>query len=95
MLKGTRLVIPSALRNDIHEGHQGIVKCRERASQRVWWPGLSQQLNELVFVNSGLLIEIVNITLSKATNVTVHLKSILTMVPNLHAVHFQLLNFSM
>lgn len=52
LLKGTRLVIPSAMRNDvlakIHEGHQGVVKCRERARQSVWWPGLSQQLNGLV-----------------------------------------------
>ena len=52
LLKGTRLVIPSAMRNDIlaklHEGHQGVVKCRERARQSVWWPGLSQQLSELV-----------------------------------------------
>ncbi|XP_060798261.1 uncharacterized protein K02A2.6-like [Neoarius graeffei] len=52
LLKGTRLVISSVMRNDVlarlHVGHQGVVKCRERARQSVWWPGLSQQLNELV-----------------------------------------------
>ncbi|KAJ8375234.1 hypothetical protein SKAU_G00058140 [Synaphobranchus kaupii] len=52
LLKGMRLVIPAALRSDVlsklHEGHQGVAKCRERARQSVWWPGLSQQLNELV-----------------------------------------------
>lgn len=52
LLYGTRFVIPSALRNDVldrlHEGHQGVVKCRARVRQSVWWPGLSQQLNELV-----------------------------------------------
>uniref|UniRef100_A0A3B3CEF0 Gypsy retrotransposon integrase-like protein 1 n=1 Tax=Oryzias melastigma TaxID=30732 RepID=A0A3B3CEF0_ORYME len=52
LLKGDRLVIPSSMRNDVlttlHEGHQGVVKCRERARQSVWWPGLSQQINELV-----------------------------------------------
>ena len=52
LLKGHRLVIPSTMRNDVlaklHEGHQGVVKCRQRARQSVWWPGLSQQLNELV-----------------------------------------------
>lgn len=40
------------MRNDVliklHEGHQCVVKCRERAQQSVWWPGLSQQLNEVV-----------------------------------------------
>ena len=32
----------------LHTGHQGIVKCRERARQSVWWPGLSTQLVQLV-----------------------------------------------
>lgn len=48
-----RLVIPMAMRNDVlnrlHEGHQGIVKCREHARQSGWWLGLSQQPNELVY----------------------------------------------
>ena len=52
LLKGDRLIIPSCLRLDVldklHEGHQGIVKCRERAKASVWWPGLSKQLGDLV-----------------------------------------------
>ncbi len=52
LLRGNRLVIPTALREDIlqrlHVGHQGIKKCRERARQAVWWPGLSKQLEETV-----------------------------------------------
>ncbi|XP_062399854.1 uncharacterized protein K02A2.6-like [Sardina pilchardus] len=52
LLRGSRLVIPADMRNDVldrvHEGHQGVVKCRERASQTVWWPGLSSQIRELV-----------------------------------------------
>ena len=28
----------------LHTGHQGITKCRRRALQSVWWPGLSKQL---------------------------------------------------
>ena len=51
-LKGTRIVIPSALRLDIldqlHSGHQGITKYRTRAQQSVWWPGLGMQLQDLV-----------------------------------------------
>ena len=33
----------------IHESHQGITKCRERAKTSVWWPGLSKQLEEVVY----------------------------------------------
>jgi transposase InsO family protein len=52
LLKGTRLVIPSSLQleiiNFIHNGHQGIVKCRARANQSVWWLGLATQIENLV-----------------------------------------------
>ena len=52
LLKDSRLVIPATLRNDVlaklHEGHQGVVKCKARARQSVWWPGLSQQINDMV-----------------------------------------------
>ncbi len=52
LLKGSRLVIPVAMQKTIlgkiHEGHQGITKCRERAKQSVWWPGLSKQIEDLV-----------------------------------------------
>lgn len=46
------MIIPASLRQSIlqkiHTGHQGIVKCRERARQSVWWPGLSNDLEQLV-----------------------------------------------
>ncbi len=52
LLKGSRLVIPVAMQKTIlgkmHEGHQGITKCRERAKQSAWWPGLSKQIEDLV-----------------------------------------------
>ena len=52
LLRGCRIVIPEILRHDIlerlHTGHQGIVKCRARARQSVWWPGLSSELEKLV-----------------------------------------------
>ena len=51
-MRGNRIVIPAQLHlemlNRLHTGHQGIRKCRERARQSVWWPGLSKQLEELV-----------------------------------------------
>ena len=45
LMRGSRVVIPKALRPDmlsrLHEGHQGINKCREQAKHSTWWPGLS------------------------------------------------------
>uniref|UniRef100_A0A3Q1HAR0 Gypsy retrotransposon integrase-like protein 1 n=2 Tax=Acanthochromis polyacanthus TaxID=80966 RepID=A0A3Q1HAR0_9TELE len=47
-----RLVIPAALRQDvlkrIHEGHQGLTKCRARARMSVWWPRISMDITQLV-----------------------------------------------
>ena len=52
LMRGNHLVIPSALQAEVltqlHVGHQGIQKCRERAKQSVWWPGLSGKIEELV-----------------------------------------------
>ncbi|XP_030828454.1 uncharacterized protein K02A2.6-like [Strongylocentrotus purpuratus] len=47
-----RIVIPRALRLDIlerlHQGHLGITKCRARARDSVWWPGLSKSLEDMI-----------------------------------------------
>ena len=52
LTKGSHLVIPLAMRGDIlkkiHEGHQGIVKCQQRAWMSVWWPGISVQIKDLI-----------------------------------------------
>lgn len=47
-----RIVIPRDLRLNIlerlHQGHLGITKCRARARESVWWPGLSKSLEEMI-----------------------------------------------
>ena len=52
LLRGDRIVVPPPLHANIlrrvHEGHQWITKCRERARSSIWWPGLSTDLEELV-----------------------------------------------
>ena len=64
LMKSNRLVIPVSMRLDVldklHEGHQGITKCRERAKTSVWWPGLRKQLEELVNNCSTCIKERVN-----------------------------------
>ena len=52
LLRGQRIVIPSDLREDtlqrLHEGHQGMVKCRLRARDSVWWPGISSDISNFI-----------------------------------------------
>ena len=46
VLRGTRIVIPSKLREDVlklaHEGHPGIVMMKKRLRSKVWWPGIDK-----------------------------------------------------
>ena len=52
LLRGYRLVIPQSLRSEmlqkLHAGHQGISKCRQRASQSVWWPAIGKDIEETI-----------------------------------------------
>ena len=52
ILKGTRIVIPSkqcqAILKQIHKGHLGLNKCKLRAKETVYWPGMNTELEDLV-----------------------------------------------
>ena len=51
-MRGQRIVVPQALQKEtlkkLHDGHQGIARCRLRAKSAVWWPGLSQQMTDSI-----------------------------------------------
>lgn len=49
---GDRVIVPELLRSNvlkqIHEGHLGITKCKERAKERLYWPGMSSDITALI-----------------------------------------------
>ena len=51
LLRGTRLIIPKSLREQVlqlaHEGHQGIVKTKNRLRSKVWWPKMDTEAERL------------------------------------------------
>ena len=52
LLFNHRIVIPQAVQKEtlkkIHEGHQGIERCRMRVKASVWWPGVSKKMEQMV-----------------------------------------------
>lgn len=52
LFKGNRLIIPKSHRFDIlnklHSVHQGIVSCQKRAQDSVFWPGINEQIVNMV-----------------------------------------------
>ena len=52
IMRGERIVVPKVLRPEmlkrIHEGHMGIEKCKIRAREVLFWPGMSSQINDMV-----------------------------------------------
>ncbi|GBL89207.1 hypothetical protein AVEN_255310-1 [Araneus ventricosus] len=51
LMMNARLIIPESMKSEIlkaiHEGHLGITKCRARAKESIWWPGLSTQIERM------------------------------------------------
>ena len=52
LLYNTHVVVPASLQSQtlskLHQGHQGIDRCRQRARISVWWPGISSQIEDWV-----------------------------------------------
>lgn len=52
VFKGTKIVIPQSLRKQmlhkIHEGHQGKARCKARARDCLFWPGMQAQIDNMV-----------------------------------------------
>ncbi|XP_024119581.1 uncharacterized protein K02A2.6 [Oryzias melastigma] len=52
MFKGEKLIVPQQLRQEmlekIHESHLGMVKCKERARDILYWPNMSKHIEEIV-----------------------------------------------
>ena len=52
LLKGEKLIIPKSMRPEmlrlIHASHMGIEKCKRRAKDIIYWPGMSSQIEDIV-----------------------------------------------
>ncbi|UYV84981.1 K02A2.6-like [Cordylochernes scorpioides] len=52
LMRSCRLVIPASMKLEIldklHAGHFGITKTRLRVRETVWWPGISEEIEETV-----------------------------------------------
>lgn len=52
LLKGSRLIVPQSMRRDmlaqIHSSHLGIEKCKNRARDILFWPGMNALNTDLV-----------------------------------------------
>ena len=52
LLYNARVVVPASMQKEmlgkLHEGHQGIQRCRMRAKISVWWPGISSHIDDFV-----------------------------------------------
>uniref|UniRef100_A0A674EBM2 Gypsy retrotransposon integrase-like protein 1 n=1 Tax=Salmo trutta TaxID=8032 RepID=A0A674EBM2_SALTR len=52
IFKGEKIIIPTSLREEIltkiHAGHMGMEKCKQRARDIMFWPGMCKQIEDIV-----------------------------------------------
>ena len=52
ILRGSRIIMPEKLReravNIAHEGHQGIVKTKQLIREKIWFPGLDDEVKKVI-----------------------------------------------
>lgn len=52
MFKGHKIIVPSRLQKEmldrIHSSHLGVVKCKSRARESLFWPGMTSSIQEVV-----------------------------------------------
>lgn len=52
VMRGNRIILPESLWKQTlplaHEGHQGITRTKARLREKVWWPNMDKQVEQLV-----------------------------------------------
>ena len=52
LLRSERIIIPKALRKNVleiaHETHQGITKTKALLREKVWWPGINEDIQNMI-----------------------------------------------
>ena len=48
LMKGEQVIVPKDMKRRIHEGHLGIEKCKKRARQAFYFPGMNTELTEMI-----------------------------------------------
>ena len=85
ILKETRIVIPTewleAILKLIHEGHLGLNKCKLHAKETVYWPGLNDQLENLV-LNCELCLKYSNSKCKQESSLSLDKKCQYALGPN-------------
>ena len=52
LLRGTRIVLPTTLRERAitlaHEDHAGMTRCKQRLRAKLWWPNMDKQIEDYI-----------------------------------------------